>query len=132
DILLNYGQGIITFLIFGLDISVLLEKIRSILFTSLTYNSYQLRIPREIDATTKQVCDQFVCFHKQNCMRDMLKERNRVDPTSDSFKGRHLIDWLIAAGIANDRKQAETYGRHLVLGGVLEHIKGCQHFHDCS
>ena len=41
-----------------------------------------------------------------------------------------MINWLIRVGLAHDRSEALRYGRHLLDGRIIRHIKGEYHFHD--
>lgn len=46
------------------------------------------------------------------------------------FCGTELVDWLLLVGLARDRSEAIKYGKHLVNGRVIRHIKDLHHFHD--
>ncbi|XP_054159660.1 integral membrane protein GPR155-like [Oppia nitens] len=132
DILLNYGQGVITFLIFGLEMSPVFHRI-NILFRhqSYTCNSSILLPPLEsIKSETKEICNQFNIFHKYNCINDLVFEHKVNEISYRVFRGNELVDWLIRAGISRQRTDAEAYGRHLLIGRVIRHFNDCQHFHD--
>ena len=40
------------------------------------------------------------------------------------------MDWLTEVGLTPDREEALTYGKQLLEGQVIEHVKRQQHFHD--
>lgn len=44
--------------------------------------------------------------------------------------GTELVDWLILVGLARDRSEALRYGRRLVDGRLLRHVKSEHHFYD--
>ncbi len=56
--------------------------------------------------------------------------RRRLKTYRSVFVGSDLVNWLIMVGLARDRLEAERYGRHLVDGRVIKHIKNEYHFHD--
>ena len=47
-----------------------------------------------------------------------------------AFTGRNLVDWLLEVGLCADRGEGLLYGRHLLAGGVLEHVNRQHHFFD--
>ena len=46
------------------------------------------------------------------------------------FTGQELVDWLLRRGLAADRTEAVKYGRRLVEGRVVRHLRQQHHFHD--
>lgn len=48
----------------------------------------------------------------------------------DVFSGTDLCEWLMEAGLVQDRGEALSYGRKLLLGSVIRHVKNEHHFHD--
>jgi len=46
------------------------------------------------------------------------------------FCGHELVDWLMLVGLARDRSEGVKYGRHLINGRVMRHVKDLHHFHD--
>lgn len=46
------------------------------------------------------------------------------------FCGNELVDWLLMVGLARDRIEAIKYGKHLLNGRVIRHIKNLHPFHD--
>jgi len=55
-----------------------------------------------------------------------------MESYSNVFCGNDLVDWLILVGLAKDRNDAVKYGKHLLAGRVIRHIKNLHHFHDQS
>ena len=132
DILLNYGQGVVTFLIFGFDANFVFSKITKLLRNSEENYSYQFKLEQneDIQATTKQICDQFICFHRDVCSNEILFKHKVNGETLNVFLGKDLVNWVLSSGLASSRKNSEIYCRHLLLGHVIEHLTACQHFHD--
>ncbi len=132
DILLNYGQGVITFLIFGLETTPVFDKLSKLLWIKRSNSDSSLNLPTldNIRPATKQICDQFITFHKQNCINDILFERRIGQNSCLVFHGRDLVDWLLKAGLSSDRRHAQTYGRNLLIGRIIEHVTHSQHFFD--
>ncbi|KAJ8676223.1 hypothetical protein QAD02_012009 [Eretmocerus hayati] len=133
DVALGYGQSLIVFAIFGLDPG--LGRLGCWLRGTLRKwrIDKELRLPNEASLTpeTKAVRDQFLRCYLAKCRsqiaasrRDLLRDDNEF------FTGTDLVDWLLEAGIAQDREQAVHYGRCLLDSGVLNHVDATQHFHD--
>lgn len=84
-----------------------------------------------LEPETKHVCDQFLSYHVDKCMADLVRDRRwRLKWHNSVIVGTELVDWLILVGLAHDRSQAVRYGRHLVAGRVIRHIHNEYHFHD--
>lgn len=139
DIVLNYGQGMMTFLVFGLDAKWLLRKLSGI-WNCATHGPWRSRdtgvltLPREdeLPADTRQICVQFRMYHYASCVADITAPRRGLNGTvfQLAFVGRELVDWLIAVGLCQDRIQAVRYGKRLLEGRVIRHAMGRRHFHD--
>ncbi|KAH7949987.1 hypothetical protein HPB49_018069 [Dermacentor silvarum] len=139
DIILNYGQGMLTFLVFGLDAKWLLG------WLSDTWYFVSCRQQRRRDKTTlmlpkledlspeaRQICTQFHVYHRDSCITDICHSRPGPGGTELhlAFMGRDLVDWLIAVGLCQDRVQATRYGKWLLEGRVIAHVTGRHHFCD--
>lgn len=48
----------------------------------------------------------------------------------DVFTGQEMCDWLTEVGLVHDRGEAVKYGRTLLIGRVIAHVKNEHHFHD--
>lgn len=46
------------------------------------------------------------------------------------FSGYALVNYLTANGLADDRSDALKYGRRLVLGRIVEHVRQEEQFFD--
>lgn len=75
DAALNFGQGLIVFIIFGLDTKELLVPL-SRYWRKLWYGANLLTLPKleDLSTETKHICDQFVTHHLENCKRTIAKD----------------------------------------------------------
>ncbi|XP_064478994.1 lysosomal cholesterol signaling protein-like [Ornithodoros turicata] len=121
DILLNYGQGILAFMVFGLDtkyiLGLLIAALRAITRRDPTHS-----------ALTKQTCNQFLRYHYRQCVAEIASPSTGINGMS--FRGSDLVDWLLNVGLCQDRIQGERYGEQLLEGKVIRHIASRQHFVD--
>lgn len=139
DIILNYGQGVLTFLVFGLDGAWLLHKLSNLWYyvtcsrrrnpdvASLTLPSFE-----DLPPETRQICTQFHIYHRASCVADICASRSGPNGTELhlAFMGKELVDWLVAVGLCQDRVQATRYGKRLLEGRVIAHAAGRHHFRD--
>ncbi|XP_066431916.1 lysosomal cholesterol signaling protein isoform X1 [Eleutherodactylus coqui] len=120
----NFGQGLLTFAIFGLDKHLIIlpcKKRLQFLWNGREPNvvAEETRLPEEIRMT----CHQFVHYHKDLCIKSIVRERRCGPRTSGGiFWGSDLVSWLVEVGLASDRGEAVTYGQRLLHGGVIQHI----------
>uniref|UniRef100_A0A8D0G6F5 G protein-coupled receptor 155 n=1 Tax=Sphenodon punctatus TaxID=8508 RepID=A0A8D0G6F5_SPHPU len=127
----NFGQGFISFGIFGLDKHlIILPFKRRFEFLWGSREAAEHRdssVPEEIRMT----CQQFVHYHREHCVRSIVKDRRCGAKTSTGiFFGCDLVNWLIQVGLASDRGEAVVYGDRLVKGGVVQHITNEFEFRD--
>ncbi|XP_075036705.1 lysosomal cholesterol signaling protein isoform X1 [Mixophyes fleayi] len=128
----NFGQGFISFGIFGLDKHLIIlpcKKRLEFLWNGREPNATteESRLPDEIRMT----CHQFVHYHKDLCVRNIVKERRCGARTSAGiFWGSDLVSWLVQVGLASDRGEAVNYGERLLKGGVIQHITDEFEFRD--
>ncbi|KAL3271094.1 hypothetical protein HHI36_021590 [Cryptolaemus montrouzieri] len=133
DATLNFGQSIIIFGIFGLNTSDVALPCIVKYWRQLWYGADTLNLPawQELTNETKQICEQFITHHLQNCKVAIASDKRwRIKIYRDVFTGHLLVDWLINVGLARDRGEAVNYARHLVEGRVLKHINSVYHFYD--
>lgn len=133
DILLNYGQGVITFLIFGIETSPVFTRIWHLITSGNENSDHCIVLPPidQISAETKHICDNFITFHRQQCVENIVFQHNFSQSNfCYVFRGKDLVDWLIRTRISSNRTDAELYGKHLLTGRVIQHLNLCQHFHD--
>ncbi|EFA13400.1 lysosomal cholesterol signaling protein isoform X2 [Tribolium castaneum] len=132
DATLNFGQSIIVFGIFGLEVKEVvlpLLKLKRLLW----YGSNSLVLPswHELSPETRHICDQFITHHLQSCRNAIATDKRwRIKVYKSVFTGIEFVDWLITVGLARDRGEAVNYARHLIEGKVLKHINGVYHFYD--
>nr|KAF6495064.1 G protein-coupled receptor 155 [Rousettus aegyptiacus] len=127
----NFGQGFISFGIFGLDKHLIILPFKRRL--KLLWNNKERAenkdspVPEEI----KMTCQQFINYHRDLCIQNIVKERKCGAKTSaGTFCGCDLVNWLIEVGLASDRGEAVIYGDRLVQGGVIQHITNDYEFRD--
>ncbi|KAL1021746.1 hypothetical protein UPYG_G00017460 [Umbra pygmaea] len=133
----NYGQGFISFGIFGLDRHLIIlpfkKRLVSLWHGRRSDEEPTCGAPEEIRLT----CAQFVRYHKDQCIHDLVPgrrcgseswalESSRERPLSraqnqDTFLGSDLVDWLVRVGLAGGRREAQRYGAQLHQGGILQH-----------
>mmetsp|Transcript_25323 Transcript_25323/g.61232 ORF Transcript_25323/g.61232 Transcript_25323/m.61232 type:complete len:101 (+) Transcript_25323:34-336(+) len=54
----------------------------------------------------------------------------RVDPSSGTFRGSQLVDWLLAQALATSRQEAATMAEDMRVRGLLESAQGPAAFVD--
>ncbi|XP_062287189.1 lysosomal cholesterol signaling protein [Scomber scombrus] len=127
----NYGQGFLSFALFGLDKHLIIlpfkKRLRRLWYGRRKDEQLQTDLPEEIRMT----CTQFNKYHKDQCIRDIVKKRRCGMTTMvDCFLGCELVEWLQQVGLAQDHGEAVLYGTRLQQGGVLQHIKQEYDFQD--
>ncbi|XP_060070719.1 integral membrane protein GPR155-like [Ylistrum balloti] len=148
DGVFNYGQGFLLLAIFGFDTKfIFLPCIRNFFLNSnikwlnilclrwrrLVYGVENVEIPdrEDLDEKTHHLCEQFLRYHKENCIKDIVSDRvYRLQEYKAVFTGQEMCDWLIEVGLAQDRSDAVTYAQSLLIGQVLQHVTKEHHFHD--
>ncbi|XP_054471046.1 integral membrane protein GPR155 [Anoplopoma fimbria] len=127
----NYGQGFLSFALFGLDKHLIIlpfkKRLYSLWYGKKKEDQPQTDLPEEIRMT----CTQFTKYHKDQCFHDIVKKRRCGKKTVvDCFLGCDLVEWLQQVGLAQDLGEAVLYGTRLEQGGVLQHIKQEYGFQD--
>nr|XP_006116554.1 integral membrane protein GPR155 isoform X2 [Pelodiscus sinensis] len=127
----NFGQGFISFGIFGLDKHLIIlpfkRRLEFLWGNRETAEHTDSSVPEEIRIT----CQQFVHYHRDVCVRSIVKDRRCGAKTSTGvFLGCELVNWLIQVGLASDRGEAVRYGDRLEKGGVIQHITNEFEFQD--
>ncbi|XP_061735993.1 lysosomal cholesterol signaling protein [Nerophis ophidion] len=120
----NYGQGFLSFALFGLDKHLIIlpfrKRLHLLWYGKKQGEQTQSDLPEEV----RMVCTDFVKHHKVKCVHDIVRKRRcGVRTTVDCFLGCELVEWLQQAGLAQDEGEALVYGTRLQQGGVLEHIQ---------
>ncbi|XP_022253754.1 integral membrane protein GPR155-like isoform X2 [Limulus polyphemus] len=132
DGVLNFGQGIFAFAVFGFDTkAVVLPVIKWIRILRKGTQGPVLPLEDQLDDDTAFTCFQFLTYHYENCLQDLPRDKCFKSKTYKSvFWGKELVDWLITVGLARGRKDAELYGRRLLNGRVIKHVNEQMHFKD--
>ncbi|XP_060802444.1 lysosomal cholesterol signaling protein [Amyelois transitella] len=130
DIVANYGQGLVLFILFGLDPEeILIPTIRFIKKKWHGADTVILPSVDDLSFETKHVCDQFITHHLERCREAIAKDtRWRMRTYRGVFRGSCLVRWLISCGLAKDEAEAVTYGRHLLDGRLIAHVNNAHHF----
>lgn len=133
DVALNFGQSLIAFAIFGLDPS--LGKLGCWLkrVCRKLHSGRDLQLPREdaLSSEARAIRDQFNRCHLDACRaRISMCRRRLLRVYRGVFAGTDLVNWLLEAGIVNNREDAVRYGRCLLESRVLQHVDGTHHFYD--
>ncbi|CAG0916670.1 unnamed protein product [Notodromas monacha] len=132
DVALNFGQSFFVFALFGLDeklvIAPLLKRWRRCFHGTVLVEPPP---PGKLSPETIFTCQQFVSYHMDSCVRDIVRDRKfRNKFYRQAFCGNEFVDWVLVVGLAPDRAQAAKYGKHLLTGRVLRHYDNEHHFHD--
>ncbi|NXJ11521.1 GP155 protein, partial [Odontophorus gujanensis] len=127
----NFGQGFISFGIFGLDKHLIILPFKrrlEFLWGGREASGHtDPTLPEEIRMT----CQQFVHYHRDHCVKSIVKGRRCGAKISTGiFFGCDLVNWLIQVGLAYDRGEAVMYGDRLMKGGVIQHITNEFEFRD--
>ncbi|XP_026789244.3 integral membrane protein GPR155 isoform X3 [Pangasianodon hypophthalmus] len=118
----NYGQGLISFGMFGLDEHLIILPFKKRLAALLGGGQETSRAPSTVPEEIRLTCTQFVRYHKNQCVQDIVHKRRCA---AGCFLGSELVDWLLRVGVVRDRGTALLYGAWLQEGGVIEQVT-CQ------
>lgn len=125
----NYGQGLISFALFGLDKHFIILPFKRLYSLWIRRQQGQPRV--DLPEETRMTCTQFTKYHKEQCSHDIVRQRRcRKQTVVDCFLGSELVDWLLQVGLALDRGEALLYGVRLQEGGVLCHVNHQHGFQD--
>lgn len=138
DVFFNYGQGIVTFMLFGIHVSgvkrILIKlyhvTLRSFRVDDSSHRKIKLPPVDDLSRETIMINIQFVDYHLEQCKTDISYEIEFDSRRVNVFKGYDMTEWLMNAGLAPDRKNAVIYGRHLINGRTIQHLHQEQTFHD--
>ncbi|XP_047458007.1 integral membrane protein GPR155 [Mugil cephalus] len=127
----NYGQGFLSFALFGLDKHLILLPFKKRLYSLFRGKKRDEETQTDLSEEIRMTCTQFLKYHKQQCFQDIVKKRRCGKKTVvECFLGCELVEWLLQVGLAQDRGEAVLYGTRLQQGGVLQHIKQEYSFQD--
>lgn len=120
----NYGQGFVSFALFGLDKNLIILPFKKRLYRLWHRRKHEERPQTDLPEDIRMTCSQFTKYHKDQCFHDIVKKKRCGKRTMvDCFLGCELVDWLQQVGLAQDPGEAVLYGARLQQGGVLQHIK---------
>ncbi|XP_025907900.1 integral membrane protein GPR155 [Nothoprocta perdicaria] len=127
----NFGQGFISFGIFGLDKHLIILPFKrrlEFLWGGREASGHtDPALPEEIRLT----CQQFVRYHRDHCVKSIVRGRRcSAKASTGIFFGCDLVSWLLRVGLAADRGEAVAYGERLLRGGVVQHITNELEFRD--
>ncbi|XP_061827584.1 lysosomal cholesterol signaling protein [Nerophis lumbriciformis] len=127
----NYGQGFLSFALFGLDKHLIIlpfrKRLHLLWYGKKQGEQTQSDLPEEVRMT----CTNFVKYHKVKCFHDIVRKRRcGMRTTVDCFLGCELVEWLQQAGLAQDQGEALLYGTRLQQGGILQHMEQEYAFQD--
>ncbi|XP_041662814.1 integral membrane protein GPR155-like [Cheilinus undulatus] len=127
----NYGQGFLSFALFGLDKHLIILPFKK-RFSRLWNRSKPEEQPQtDVPEEVRMTCTQFTKYHKDQCVHDIIRKRRCGKRTMvDCFLGCELVEWLQQVGLAQDIGEAVLYGTRLQQGGVLQHINQEHGFQD--
>lgn len=76
DATLNFGQSLIVFAIFGLNIKEISLPVLKF-WRKMWYGANTLNLPawQELSSETKHICDQFVTHHLHNCRTSIATDK---------------------------------------------------------
>ncbi|XP_023261468.1 integral membrane protein GPR155 isoform X1 [Seriola lalandi dorsalis] len=127
----NYGQGFLSFALFGLDKHLILLPFKKRLYNLWYGKKREEQLQSDLPEDVRMTCTQFTKYHKDQCFHDIVKKRRCGKRTMvDCFLGCELVEWLQQVGLAQDHGEAVLYGMRLQQGGVLQHIKEEYSFQD--
>ncbi|XP_052532198.1 integral membrane protein GPR155 [Tympanuchus pallidicinctus] len=127
----NFGQGFISFGIFGLDKHLIILPFKRKLELLWGGREAEGRADHTLPEEIRMTCQQFVHYHRDHCVKSIVKGRRCGAKTSTGiFFGCDLVNWLIQVGLASDRGEAVMYGDRLMKGGVIQHITNEFEFRD--
>ncbi|KAK9537624.1 hypothetical protein VZT92_005226 [Zoarces viviparus] len=127
----NYGQGFLSFALFGLDKHLIILPFKKRLYSLWRGKKREQQPQTDLSEEVRLTCTQFTKYHKDQCFHDIVKRRRCGKRTVvDCFLGCELVEWLQLVGLAQDPGEAVLYGTRLQQGGTLEHIKQEHGFQD--
>uniref|UniRef100_A0A667ZT97 G protein-coupled receptor 155 n=1 Tax=Myripristis murdjan TaxID=586833 RepID=A0A667ZT97_9TELE len=127
----NYGQGFLSFGLFGLDKHLIILPFKKRIYSLWNGRKKEQQPETDLPDDVRMTCTQFTRYHKDQCFRDIVQKRRCGERTVvDSFLGCELVEWLQQVGLAQDHGEAVLYGTRLQQGGVLQHIKQEHGFQD--
>ncbi|XP_019945714.2 lysosomal cholesterol signaling protein [Paralichthys olivaceus] len=127
----NYGQGFLSFALFGLDKHLIILPFKKRLYKLWYRRKREEQLQSDLPEDVRMTCTKFTKYHKDQCFHDIVKKKRcGKKATVDCFLGCELVEWLQQVGLAQDRGEAVLYGTQLQQGSVLQHIRQEYDFQD--
>uniref|UniRef100_A0A8C6L4Y8 G protein-coupled receptor 155 n=1 Tax=Nothobranchius furzeri TaxID=105023 RepID=A0A8C6L4Y8_NOTFU len=127
----NYGQGFLSFGIFGLDKHLITLPFMKRLLSQWQGREGEDLSPSAVPEEVRLTCTQFVRYHKDQCVQDIVHTRRyEYYCVHVVFRGSDLVDWLVERGLCVGRTQAKLYAVRLLQGGVFHQLTGQHDFRD--
>uniref|UniRef100_A0A3Q3VL44 DEP domain-containing protein n=1 Tax=Mola mola TaxID=94237 RepID=A0A3Q3VL44_MOLML len=127
----SYGQGLLSFALFGLDKHLIILPFKKRLCSLWNGRKQDEQLQTDFPENIRLTCTQFNKYHKDQCCHNIVKKiRCGKSTMVDCFLGCDLVEWLQQVGLAQDQGEAVLYGMRLQQGGVLQHIKQEHDFQD--
>lgn len=127
----NFGQGFISFGIFGLDKHFIIVPFKKKLVSLWKALSQEATGSSTLPEEIRMTCIKFLKYHKEQCVHDIVrKKRCGENSVVQTFFGTEMVQWLQNVGLANDQGEALQYGSRLLDGGVIHHISYDYGFED--
>uniref|UniRef100_A0A8C9Z9V6 G protein-coupled receptor 155 n=1 Tax=Sander lucioperca TaxID=283035 RepID=A0A8C9Z9V6_SANLU len=123
----NYGQGFLSFGIFGLDRHLIMLPFKKRLPGLWQGRDSEDVSPSAVPEEVRLTCTQFVRYHKDQCVQDIVHTRRYEHGFVCLID---LVDWLVIRGLCAGRAEARQYGVRLQQGGILAHLTGQHSFRD--
>ncbi|CAH8651314.1 unnamed protein product [Schistosoma rodhaini] len=119
----HFGQGVILFVLFGLDADLFIAPIKRFHFTSKQFNgsfnksSHQTTVDK---SKINKIVNQFVKFHLKSCSTNIGTEKV-IDSIhyEQIFYQYSLERWLIDGGITDSNEETLFYIECLELGNII-------------
>uniref|UniRef100_A0A3B5MBL2 Uncharacterized protein n=1 Tax=Xiphophorus couchianus TaxID=32473 RepID=A0A3B5MBL2_9TELE len=104
----NYGQGFLSFGIFGLDKHLIIVPFKKRFLSLWHSRDGEDPSPSAVPEDVRLTCTQFVRYHKDQCVQDIV-HTHRYEGHS-VFRGSDLVDWLTEQGLCARWTEAKHYG----------------------
>ncbi|KAI5107206.1 integral membrane protein GPR155, partial [Silurus meridionalis] len=128
---INFGQGFISFGIFGLDKHLIIIPFKKRMARLMQTRGQEAADSSNVSEEIRITCSQFLKYHKEQCIQDIVKEKRCGEHSvAHTFLGSEMVVWLQTVGLASDQGEALLYGCRLLEGGVIHHITYDYDFQD--
>uniref|UniRef100_A0A672T1M3 G protein-coupled receptor 155 n=1 Tax=Sinocyclocheilus grahami TaxID=75366 RepID=A0A672T1M3_SINGR len=100
----NYGQGFVSFGIFGLDEHLIILPFKKRLAALCGFGEDESPESAAVQEEIRLTCTQFVRYHKDQCVQDIV------------------LHWLLCVGVAKTERRGLAFRTQLQKSGVLLHV----------